>query len=118
LSKTKFLLPFESDLVGFGAIIHEGLLEPWVLKRLLGSDAFLGVVDEDLLEKIEELSVEFRMREDTFLPSISINRGYGQFATYVELFHRFDILLRALLRLGVGVVKFVVLEISCRTAKG
>ena len=48
-------------------VIHEGFLEPWVLKSLLCRDALFGVVNEDSLQEIEELSVKRSVRGDGLL---------------------------------------------------
>ena len=49
---------FKLDSGGFGAVVWwdvvQVLSEPGVLKGLLGSDTLIGVINEDLLEKIQE----------------------------------------------------------------
>ena len=50
--------PRSPDPRSLGPIIDEAFAEPWVSERLFGRDAFGGVVDEDFLEKVEELFVE------------------------------------------------------------
>jgi hypothetical protein len=43
-----------ADSVCFGTVVNEAFLEPGVLQGLFGSDSLLGVVDKDLLEKVQE----------------------------------------------------------------
>lgn len=50
-----------------GAVVLQCLPEPGVLECFLGLDAFLGVVDENAAEEIEELLVEFVVWCDCFL---------------------------------------------------
>lgn len=56
-----------ADAIGLCAVVDDRLLEPRVLKSLLGSNAVLWIVDKDPLEQIEELSVEARVRGDELL---------------------------------------------------
>lgn len=50
--------PVPSDPRGLSPIVYQTLFEPRVAQCLLGCDAFGGVVNEYLLQKIEELFVE------------------------------------------------------------
>lgn len=43
-------LPIHTYPCGFGAVVDDALLEPWMFQCLLGGDALSGVVDEDLPE--------------------------------------------------------------------
>lgn len=56
-----------ADPVSFGAVIDEAFFEPRVLQCLLGGDAALGVINEDLLQKIQELAVERGVDGNEFL---------------------------------------------------
>lgn len=58
LYPSRLPLPLQTNLVRLCAVVHERLLEPRVLERFFGGDAFLGVVDEDAAEEVEELAVE------------------------------------------------------------
>jgi hypothetical protein len=53
--------------VGFGAIVHERLLEPWMLQGLFSGYTLLGVVYEYLSQEIKELAVEVSVVGDGFL---------------------------------------------------
>ena len=58
------LIPFPFELLrsldgsltpypcGFGAVVGDGFLEPFVLQGFFGRDALFGVVDEDLAEEV------------------------------------------------------------------
>lgn len=66
----QLLIPFPFELLrsldgsltpypcGFGAVVGDGFLEPFVLQGFFGRDAFFGVVDEDLAEEVQEGFVE------------------------------------------------------------
>jgi hypothetical protein len=56
-----------SDPVGFGTIVNETLLEPGVLQGLFSSYSLLGVVDKDLLQKVQECTVERCIDRDELL---------------------------------------------------
>jgi hypothetical protein len=51
----------------FGAVVNQRLLEPRMLQRLLRRDPLLRIVHKDLLQEIQELSVERVVRRDEFL---------------------------------------------------
>jgi hypothetical protein len=52
-------LPLHANLCSFGSIVGGCyLLEPWVLKCLLGGNTFCRIVDEDLAEEIQKESAE------------------------------------------------------------
>lgn len=57
-----------ADPVGFCPIVDEGLLEPLMLQGLLGRDAVLRVIDEDLLQEVEELAIIWGIGRDELLP--------------------------------------------------
>lgn len=56
-----------ADPVSLRAVINECLLEPRVLQCLLGSDPVLRIVDKDLLQQIQELTVEWCGGRDELL---------------------------------------------------
>jgi len=89
--------------VGFGAVVHEGLLEPRVLESFFGGDALLRVVHEDPLQQVKELPVELGVRWYAFLQIISTKLCVCAGLTYVELLHSLYKLLRALMRVRVGI---------------
>jgi hypothetical protein len=61
------------DLGGFCPVVWRGcLLEPRMLERLFGGDAFRRVIYEDLLQKIEEVSAKFVVVGDDFLEDVII----------------------------------------------
>lgn len=62
--------PLNLNLFGLGTVVFVVLLEPVVLQGLVRRDALLGIVDEDLLEKIEEFAVEFVVGWDDFLKRV------------------------------------------------
>lgn len=66
------LLALDLDPRGLRAIVDERLSEPRVLERLLGRYPLLRVVDEDLLQEIEELLVEFGVWWDRVLCYVSV----------------------------------------------
>jgi hypothetical protein len=68
--ETSSALSFDFDLFGLGAVVLVVFLEPVVLQGLMCRDTLLGIVDEYLLEKIEELAVEFGVGWDDFLKSV------------------------------------------------
>jgi hypothetical protein len=53
--------------VSFGAIIHERLLEPWMLQGLFGGYTLLRIVYEYLPQKIKELAIEVGVVGNCFL---------------------------------------------------
>ena len=55
------------DSVCFGTVVDEAFLEPGVLQGLFGSDSLLGVVDKDLLEEVQECTVEGGINRDELL---------------------------------------------------
>lgn len=62
------LLALEFDLDGFRAVVRGGdFFEPRVLEGLLGGDAVAGVVDEDAVEEVEEVSAEVVVAGDDVL---------------------------------------------------
>lgn len=65
LCQSRGSLPPEPSRLG--AVVLEALLEPFVLEGVLGGDALVGVVDEDLAEEGEELLVEVGGRGDDVL---------------------------------------------------
>jgi hypothetical protein len=61
-------LSLYSNFCGFGTIIWGcRLLEPRMLKCLFGGNSFSGIVDEDLLKKVQEVSAEFVVVRYDFL---------------------------------------------------
>lgn len=60
-------LPFKSNLLGFGAVILEMLLKPWMLQGFMGSDALLRIIYEYLLEQVKEFTVEVGMGRNGLL---------------------------------------------------
>lgn len=60
--------PFQLDLGSLRPIVRVSrLLEPGVLKSLLGRDTLRRIVDEDLLEKILEVFQKWRIARDDVL---------------------------------------------------
>lgn len=53
--------------MSLSSVVHERLPEPWVLQGLFGGDALLGIVDENLSEEVEELTIEVGMAGNGFL---------------------------------------------------
>lgn len=51
----------------FRAVINKRFFKPRMLQGFLGSDAVFGIVDEDPLKKVQELSVETGVGRDEFL---------------------------------------------------
>lgn len=50
--------PLETYLLSLGAVILEVLPKPFMLQGLMSCDAFLWIVDKDLLEQIKKFAVE------------------------------------------------------------
>lgn len=63
----RLLFSLQSNLVRFCAVVHERLLEPRVLERLLGRNTLLGIVHEYSPQQVEELLVEIRVPGYCFL---------------------------------------------------
>jgi hypothetical protein len=59
--------------MGLSAIVHDRFPKPRMLECLLGSDAFLGIIHEDLLEKVEKLSVECSVWRNRLLGLVLVN---------------------------------------------
>jgi hypothetical protein len=66
----QLLLTLEAETMCLCSVIDDALLEPGVLKGLLGGDAGLGVVDEDLVKKVKELLIEAVGWKDEVLDDI------------------------------------------------
>lgn len=65
--------PLQSNLGSLGAIVRRcWLLEPGMLQRLLRGNAVLGIVDEDLPQKIQEVLKVSSVRWDDVLVRVSL----------------------------------------------
>ena len=73
----QLLFSLQPYLVRFRAVVHERLLEPRVLQRVLGRDALFGVVYEDPLQQIEELPIELGVGRDRFLAQSAHVQQHG-----------------------------------------
>ena len=67
ITTTLPLFFLNADFGSFRTVVLDALVEPWVLERLLGGDTLVRVVDEDLLQKVEELDVELGVRRNRVL---------------------------------------------------
>ena len=47
-----------SNTDGFGTVVDDTLLEPGMLESFLRGNTFVGIINEDLLEKVEEELIE------------------------------------------------------------
>lgn len=101
-----------ANLERLGAIIFDSLAKPGVIQSLFGRDPLGGVVDEDFLEKIQELDVEVSVGRNDFLSHVRTCNQYGDWMTYLKLLHGLDVFLRLLGGVRVGVVELLALEVS------
>lgn len=67
LAGCRLTLETHADSVGFSPIVDERFLEPRMLQGLLGRDPLLGVVDKDLLEEVQEETIELGVGRDELL---------------------------------------------------
>ena len=73
-------LSLYSNFGGFSSVIWcRRLLEPRMLKRLFGGNSFSRIIDENLLQKVEEVSAEFVVVWDDFLLLVSFCSQYWEF---------------------------------------
>ena len=97
----------ELNLEGLGAVILDGLLEPWVLQSLFGRDTLFRIIYKNSAKEIDKLFVKRGSEWDDFLicASAHTNRQDKLPNTHVELLHGFDIFLGCFARLRVGIVE-------------